>query len=73
MWSLPLKGSVVRVAWVVAGRTCGLGRGLETGMEIVRELEETRLLIPSRSKEERERCMADMSGTGRWRAVNYHS
>ena len=55
------------------GEDVRVGEGLETGMVITRELEETRLLIPSRSKEDRERCMADMSGTGRWTAVNYHS
>lgn len=60
MWSFPLEGRVVRVAWLVAGRTCGFGRELETGMVIVKELADTRLLIPSRRREESEKCMAEM-------------
>jgi hypothetical protein len=39
-------------------------------MVIVRELAETRLLSPSRSREEREKCMTDMRGTGGRRVVN---
>jgi hypothetical protein len=50
---------VVRVAWVVAGRACGLGRGLEEGMAIVKELA-AREPSPSRTKAEEKKCIVDV-------------
>lgn len=73
MWSFPPEGRVVRVAWLVVGRTCGFGSGLETGMVIVKELADARLLIPSRSREESEKCMAEMCCCGRPRAMGFRS